>query len=33
VNNNGVIAAKLREENMKVRPTIEAIVAAAEAMD
>ena len=33
VNNNGVIAAKLREENMKVRQTIEAIVAAAEAMD
>ncbi len=33
VNRDGVITAKLREENMKIRPTIEAIVSAANAMD
>jgi peroxiredoxin len=33
VNSEGVIAAKLREEGFKVRPTVEAIVAAAKAMD
>jgi peroxiredoxin len=33
VNNKGIIAAKLREESYRDRPTVEEIVAAAKAMD